>query len=151
MVSKEIEIFKEASRIWGDEMQTMMLFEEMGELMQSVSKFGRKRDSLTHMNLLEEIADVEIMLDQLKLRLGSDTAETILIIRDRKINRLEYAIFEFKQKNNLIPEEKTDHEKTMDIEVNEPIILTKTKCDNCEYRTTECQSPKICAMNHKKT
>lgn len=52
---------------WGIETQTDKAIEEMGELMQAIMKHRHK--PLTHdrrRDLLEEIADVEIMLSQLK-------------------------------------------------------------------------------------
>ena len=55
-----------ALETWGGEDQIFMLVEEMSELIQAISK--RKR-GLEH-NIEEEIADVEIMLSQIKLYLN---------------------------------------------------------------------------------
>lgn len=140
MDNNEITLFKEASRVWGDEMQTMVLFEEIGELMQAVSKHKRNPRHPTHINLLQEIADVEIMLDQLKLRL--DAVSMVAAIRKQKINRLEIRLNEFKASNHIEPEGKTDEQKVMDIEVNEPIVLSpKPDC-----KTHGCQNKKFCEM-----
>lgn len=49
---------------FGQESQIGMLFEEMAELQDAVCKQRRGRDSVDH--IAEEIADVEIMLEQLK-------------------------------------------------------------------------------------
>lgn len=49
---------------FGMESQINMLFEEMAELQDAICKQRRGRDSVAH--IAEEIADVEIMLEQLK-------------------------------------------------------------------------------------
>lgn len=41
-----------------------MLIEEMGELMQAISKHERKPSEITVNNIYEEIADVKIILEQ---------------------------------------------------------------------------------------
>lgn len=56
-------ICREAVRVFGEETQEMMFFEECGELFQALSK---KRRGFKDTNIAEEIADVEIMLEQLK-------------------------------------------------------------------------------------
>lgn len=57
-------LFK-AIETWGGEMQLQVLMEEMAELVQALVK--RQRGSVH--NIEEEIADVEIMLEQAKLYL----------------------------------------------------------------------------------
>lgn len=57
-------ICKRAVEVFGNDTQILMYFEEAGELAQAISKYKRgfgKKD-----NIAEEIADVEIMLEQLK-------------------------------------------------------------------------------------
>lgn len=51
---------------YGTEKQLDMVVEECAELIQAISKFKRKGVECVD-NLIEEIADVEIMLTQLKL------------------------------------------------------------------------------------
>lgn len=63
MTHNDIDIL--AINTWGGEDQIFMLVEEMSELIQAISK--RKR-GLEH-NIPEEIADVEIMLSQIKFYL----------------------------------------------------------------------------------
>lgn len=55
-------ICKMAVKVFGKDVQEMMFIEECGELFQALSKKRRGFDS----NIAEEIADVEIMLEQLK-------------------------------------------------------------------------------------
>lgn len=58
-------ILKKAIETYGVEVQLIMTFEEMAELTQAICKNLRGRDNLN--NVVEEIADVEIMLEQIKL------------------------------------------------------------------------------------
>lgn len=61
-------VFKDAIEVFGEDAQILMVFEEMAELQKELCKWMRNGNSveLTH-NIAEEIADVEIMLDQMKL------------------------------------------------------------------------------------
>lgn len=58
-----IEIFKRAIEFYGAEHQENMCIEECAELIQTINK---KHRGEAH-NIPEEIADVEIMLEQLKI------------------------------------------------------------------------------------
>lgn len=65
MISNEASgVCKEAVDVFGADVQQMMAIEEMGELIQAISKKVRGIDHQA--NIPEEIADVEIMLEQLK-------------------------------------------------------------------------------------
>ena len=67
-VQHETDVFKDAIEVFGEDAQILMVFEEMAELQKELCKWMRNGNSveLTH-NIAEEIADVEIMLDQMKL------------------------------------------------------------------------------------
>lgn len=56
-------ICKKAVKTFGESMQEMIFVEECGELFQAISK---KRRGFKGANIAEEIADVEIALEQLK-------------------------------------------------------------------------------------
>ena len=59
-------ILKQAIKQWGDQAQIDMMIEECAELIQALNKFRRgKENSLA--NVHEELADVQIMLDQMRL------------------------------------------------------------------------------------
>lgn len=58
-------LFEKALAHYGPEAQIRMLYEEMAELQLAVCKHGRGADNLD--NIAEEIADVGIMLDQMRL------------------------------------------------------------------------------------
>jgi NTP pyrophosphatase (non-canonical NTP hydrolase) len=82
------ELYKRAIIQWGVNAQVMMVFEEIGELMQSISKYFRTDDrEILKLSISEEIADVEIMLGQLKEIIYCH--ETVEEVKKRKLNKLE--------------------------------------------------------------
>lgn len=61
----------------------------LGELMQAISKSVRgSKSETTRQNIMEELVDVEIMLEQLKI-IYSFSGDDLEWMRLRKINRLE--------------------------------------------------------------
>lgn len=58
----ELAIMLRAIIAWGEDSQMKMLLEEMSELQKEICKSWRGADNVDH--IAEEIADVEIMLDQ---------------------------------------------------------------------------------------
>ena len=61
----ENELYKRALKDWGKEPQMMQVIEEMAELTKEILKnINRKKNNIAEM--IEETADVEIMLGQLK-------------------------------------------------------------------------------------
>lgn len=75
-------VLKRAIRINGEEAQLLVAMEECAELIQAISHHLRKREPK---NLIEEIADVNIMVHQLKLMFGNDEVQKVV---DEKIYRL---------------------------------------------------------------
>lgn len=60
-----MEIYKRALETWGKEPQMLQVIEEMSELTKEILKnVNRKKDNIAE--IIEETADVEIMLNQLK-------------------------------------------------------------------------------------
>lgn len=80
------EIYKKALKIWGIETQIMMVVEECSELLFTISKWMRGKYKAD--KLVEEIADVEIMLEQLKIIAGISDTE-VQSEKNKKIQRLE--------------------------------------------------------------
>lgn len=78
------EILNLAISTYGDEAQEMMLLEEMSELQKEICKHWRGRDNARA--IAEEIADVEIMLEQMKMIFGNESLVTIF--REQKLLRL---------------------------------------------------------------
>jgi hypothetical protein len=58
------EIIRSALRTWGVEHQAVVAIEEMSELQKELCKLMRGKIDLNH--IAEEVADVEIMLEQIK-------------------------------------------------------------------------------------
>lgn len=60
-----MKVYERALAVWGKEAQMLQVIEEMSELTKEILKnINRKQDNLSA--LIEETADVEIMLEQLK-------------------------------------------------------------------------------------
>ena len=78
-------IYQMAISKWGKELQIIMGIEEMAELTKELVKSLRGKDNRE--NIIEEIADVEIMIGQLKrlFVVGND----LTTIRRKKMLRLE--------------------------------------------------------------
>lgn len=72
---------------YGYEAQAMQCIEECAELIQAINKYRRYGDEAKD-NLVEEIADVQIMLDQLLYLLNADTFSVIDKKLDRQIERV---------------------------------------------------------------
>ena len=77
-------IFEKALAHYGPEAQIKMLYEEMAELQLAVCKHGRGADNID--NIAEELADVGIMLDQMRLLFNVETRSRE--IRLEKVARL---------------------------------------------------------------
>lgn len=85
-------ILQDAVRIWGRDAQSLMMIEEMSELTKAICKFYRAEDDASARpaieNIREEMADVQIMLDQMKIMFGyADDQERAKL--DRLEKRLE--------------------------------------------------------------
>ena len=63
--------------------QLFMVCEELAELIQAISKYRRKLTSESRQNLIEELADVEIMTDQLMIIAGIDYTEVVDRVYDK--------------------------------------------------------------------
>ena len=86
-------LYRKAIDKWGVESQVIMAYEEMSELMQALSKNYRGVKNVE--NIREEIADVEIMMGQLRVMFDAvDGGETIDEIKTRKLERLEELVEE---------------------------------------------------------
>lgn len=81
----ERELYKQALDKWGAEAQICMVFEEMAELQKELCKALRGKEN--RIEIAEEIADVEIMLEQMKLLFGIE--EGVERHKTLKLQRLE--------------------------------------------------------------
>lgn len=63
-------IYRDALDLWGFDAQVKMAIEEMAELIVKLVKFNRNTNGSTMDEICEEIADVEIMMEQCRLIFG---------------------------------------------------------------------------------
>lgn len=80
----KVELYKFAIERYGDEAQINQGIEEMAELIQAINKFRRNPCEETLKGIEEEIADVEIMLEQYKIIFGA-----VLQVYRAKTNKLQ--------------------------------------------------------------
>ena len=78
-------IYREALNKWGAEAQTLMGFEEMSELQKELCKHARGKDNREA--IAEEIADVQIMLEQMMIL--HDCEDLVEVQKFKKTHRLK--------------------------------------------------------------
>ena len=96
---QEADLYKQALATWGIGSQLMMAIEEMSELTKEICKYRRFQDKQASYreNIKEEIADVLIMIEQLKY-IFKYTDEDIDLVKQIKLNKLEKYLI--KESNN---------------------------------------------------
>ena len=88
-------VLKRALETWGEQAQMLMVIEEMSELTKEILKnINRKKDNIEQ--IIEETADVEIMLEQLKE--NYQIAEKIAEYKDKKIKLIEQRLNDWNKK-----------------------------------------------------
>lgn len=83
--AERVHIYRAVIYAWGAENQEKMVVEEMSELTKEICKHWRGRDNLDA--IADEIADVTIMLEQLRLIYNLNDA--VRAHMDKKILRLQ--------------------------------------------------------------
>lgn len=78
-------VYQRAIMQWGDNHQAIVAIEELSELQKELCKYLRGNKNVT--NLIEEIADVEIVVEQLKIMF--DCSQSVDEWKERKLERLE--------------------------------------------------------------
>lgn len=86
------DVYVKAIQTFGEENQLFQLCEELAELIKAVNKWRRNKELANVYtayldDVTEEIADVEIMIDQVKLMLNIQEVE-LLDMKQKKIHRL---------------------------------------------------------------
>lgn len=81
----ETEVLQRALDTYGSFLQITVMMEEMSELQKELCKYLRGKYSLA--NIAEEIADVEIMIEQMKMLFCC--ADDVHKVRRRKVERLK--------------------------------------------------------------
>ena len=91
-------IYKKAIKLWGIDSQMMMAVEEASELIKAICKLRRTGVTAEVVNdLAEEMADMEIMLDQLKIMFC--LTEGVKEWKNHKVERLSQTIKEAEKIN----------------------------------------------------
>lgn len=87
---KKEEIYELATKTWGKEAQMNQAIEECLELGLAIRKQLRNNTEESYMNLIDELADVEIMIEQIFFMYKSlDLFDAVQNRKDYKIRRLE--------------------------------------------------------------
>ena len=76
-------LYREAINKWGELPQVNMVYEETGEMITSLARYMRGRD--TAADVITELADVSIMIEQMALMFGYEAYEAE---KNRKLERL---------------------------------------------------------------
>lgn len=84
----EKSIYEKALEKWGIETQILMCIEELSELIHALVKYGRKINGSSKDKIAEEIADVELMIEQMKVAFNIQKLD-IENLKLKKIQRLE--------------------------------------------------------------
>ncbi len=91
-ITKEREIiYREAVSRWGMDAQVNMAIEEMAELISALQHYRREESWGHHAtveDIADEIADVEIMMEQLKFMFGIDSLH-LDQIKEKKLSRVK--------------------------------------------------------------
>ena len=82
----DIDIYKKAINTFGESAQMIVALEECSELQKEITKLLRGKGNLEH--LAEEMADVEIMLEQLELIYGVGLIQQKQVFKENKLKRL---------------------------------------------------------------
>lgn len=90
--------YERALKAWGKEPQMLQVIEEMSELTKEILKnINRKKDNINE--LIEETADVEIMLEQLKI--CYNIADAVTKYKTEKLKKIDQRLDEWERKNNV--------------------------------------------------
>jgi NTP pyrophosphatase (non-canonical NTP hydrolase) len=92
-LSEKGRIYLKAIETWGEQAQIGMAIEECSELITVLVKLGRKKNGSTKEQVIDEVADVMIMMEQLQHIFGfSDVADR----KDFKLSRLKERLDEWR-------------------------------------------------------
>lgn len=81
-------MYKKALALWGIEAQINMMIEECAELIQALQKYKRNTSLKTIDNIYEELADVEIMSEQMRIVFDSNTIDATKRIKLKRLGNL---------------------------------------------------------------
>ncbi len=81
------ELYEKAIVRWGSELQIKVAIEECAELIKELAKYGRKENGSNVGKISEEIADVEVMMEQLKVLFKCK--QRVEVFKEIKLNKIE--------------------------------------------------------------
>lgn len=94
-------LYKKTVDMWGEQSQMMIALEELAELQQAISKWGRARSieelEPCRQNIIEEIADVEVMIEQIS-RMARINSSEVKDFKDKRLDRLRTLVKEEEEK-----------------------------------------------------
>ena len=86
----EKQLYQKALNKWGIDSQILMAIEESSELILVLAKINRNYNGSSIKQIIEEMVDVSIMIEQLKIILNCN--EDFEKIKTEKLIRLEFRI-----------------------------------------------------------
>ena len=90
-------LYHRTLKVWGKERQMLQVIEEMSELAKEILKnVNCKKDNIKE--LIEETADVEIMIGQLKI--CCEISEQVAAYKADKLKMIEQRLVEWEKKDN---------------------------------------------------
>ena len=90
---KKSDLYRQAVELWGQNSQLYMLAEEASEMSAAVHHFVRRTNTTSYECLVGEIADVEIMIEQVKYMLRvAELGRRVAESKQHKLDRLEERI-----------------------------------------------------------
>ncbi len=95
--SERNELYRNAYSLWGKEKQFNMLMEECAELIQACNKELRFENTASMRGLVNELADVEIMVEQIKHMEFMDDA--VAMVKSQKLQRLKQVLKKQEEKS----------------------------------------------------
>lgn len=93
MIQNEIDIYNRAINVYGYNAQRLMLFEEIGELLNAIAKLPRARATID--DVIEKLADVAIMTNQIAFFWGWWEFQTK---KEMKLERLQERLNKVQEK-----------------------------------------------------
>jgi NTP pyrophosphatase (non-canonical NTP hydrolase) len=96
MTKEEMEIYKDAVEEWGTTAQLDQTIEECAELITAINKWKRRR--ITPEELMDEVVDVGIMIEQMRIILNDEVAWKR--IKEFKLDRVRKRLDATKHEEN---------------------------------------------------
>ena len=92
MTTPDKELYEKAIEKWGNDLQEIVMIEEMSELTKQICKRLRGNSSIENLDkITEEMADVEIMLEQMKIVYKNE--DHVREAKKMKLDRLEKLVY----------------------------------------------------------